>query len=50
MLDWDDVCAADDPHAFALEFAHSVFATPATVCGWDPALPASAEGSPPPVH
>jgi hypothetical protein len=50
LLDWDDVCAADDPHSFALEFAHSVFVHACDVCGWDPALSASTEGSPPPVH
>jgi hypothetical protein len=50
LLDWDDVCAADDPQAYALEFAHSVFLHACTVCGWDPALPASVKGSPPPVH
>src|SRR5215218_5073096 len=49
MLDWDDVRAAPDPHAAALEFAHSAFQHACIVCGWDPALPASAEGSPPPV-
>jgi hypothetical protein len=50
MLDWDDVRAAPDPHAAALEFAHSAFRHACIVCGWDPALPASAEGRPPPVH
>jgi hypothetical protein len=49
LLDWDDVRAAADPHAFALEFARSAFQHACTVCEWDPALLASAEGSPPPV-
>ncbi|HVR04422.1 MAG TPA: DUF5996 family protein [Solirubrobacteraceae bacterium] len=49
VLDWDDAIAADDPHALALEFAQSAFAHACTVCEWDPALPASAAGSPPPV-
>jgi hypothetical protein len=49
VLDWDDVRAATDPHAFALEFARSGFRHACVVCGWDPALPASAEGTPPPV-
>jgi hypothetical protein len=49
LLDWEDVRAASDPHAFALEFAHSAFRHACEVCEWDPALPASAEGSPPPV-
>jgi Family of unknown function (DUF5996) len=49
VLDWDDVRASDDPHAFALEFAHSAFQHACLVCGWDRALSASAEGAPPPV-
>ncbi|HTA15326.1 MAG TPA: DUF5996 family protein [Solirubrobacteraceae bacterium] len=49
VLDWDDVCAAADPHAFALEFARSAFHHACLVCDWDPALSASAEGTPPPV-
>jgi hypothetical protein len=49
VLDWDDVCSAPDPHALALEFAHSAFQHACAICGWDPALPASAEGRPPPV-
>jgi hypothetical protein len=49
ILDWDDVRRSPDPHATALEFAHSVFRHACTVCDWDPTLPASAEGVPPPV-
>jgi hypothetical protein len=49
VLDWDDVRASSDPHALALDFLHSAFLHACEVCGWDPALPASAEGSPPPV-
>jgi hypothetical protein len=49
LLDWDDVCAGSDPHALALEFAHSVFRHACAVCKWDPALAASADGTPPPV-
>jgi hypothetical protein len=49
VLDWDDVRASDDPHAFALEFAHSAFQHACLVCGWDARLAASAEGAPPPV-
>lgn len=49
VLDWDDVCASPDPHALALEFAHSVFRHACTVCDWDPALSATADGIPPPV-
>ena len=49
LLDWDDVRTASDPHAVALDFARSAFQHACTVCDWDPALAASAEGSPPPV-
>ena len=49
VLDWDDVRAADDPHANALEFAQSAFRHACLVCGWRPELAASAEGTPPPV-
>jgi hypothetical protein len=49
VLDWDDVIAAPDPHATALEFARSAFRHACAVCAWDPALAASAEGKPPPV-
>jgi hypothetical protein len=46
ILDWDDVVAAPDP---AVEFARSSFQHACIVCDWDPALPASAAGTPPPV-
>ena len=36
VLDWDDVRAAADPHAAALEFARSAFRHACVVCGWDP--------------
>jgi hypothetical protein len=49
ILDWDDVRGAEDPFASALEFARSAFRHACVVCGWDPALAASAEGNPPPV-
>jgi uncharacterized protein DUF5996 len=49
VLDWDDVVASRDPHQTALEFARSALQHSCTVCGWDPALPASAEGHPPPI-
>jgi hypothetical protein len=49
ILAWDDVRASEDPHAFALDFARSVFRHACLVCGWDQALAASAEGTPPPV-
>jgi uncharacterized protein DUF5996 len=50
ILDWDDVRSGSDPRALALEFARSAFRYSCAVCKWDPALPASAEGTPPPVH
>ncbi len=49
VLDWDDVRASEDPHAFALSFACSVFQHACLVCDWDGSLAASAEGEPPPV-
>jgi uncharacterized protein DUF5996 len=49
VLDWEDVCASADPHGAVLEFARSAFRHTCVVCDWDPALAASAEGSPPPV-
>jgi hypothetical protein len=49
ILDWEDVRASADPHATALRFARTVFRHACAVCGWDPELSASAEGTPPPV-
>jgi len=49
VFDWDDVCSSSHPHAAALEFARSALHHGCTVCEWDPALLASAEGTPPPV-
>jgi Family of unknown function (DUF5996) len=49
VLDWDDIRSGPDPHAAALEFTRSAFRHACAVCDWDPALPASAEGSPPPI-
>jgi hypothetical protein len=49
VLDWDDVRRSPDPHAVGLSFARSAFRHACAVCDWDPALPASAEGTPPPV-
>jgi hypothetical protein len=50
ILDWDDVRAAPDPRAAAVEFARSAFRHACLVCGWDTGLAASAEGRPPPVR
>ena len=49
VLDWADVIVTTDLHATALEFARSVFRHSCVVCGWDPALAATADGKPPPV-
>jgi hypothetical protein len=49
ILEWEDVRASAAPHGAALEFARSVFQHACTVCEWDPALAASAAGTPPPV-
>jgi Family of unknown function (DUF5996) len=50
VLDWDDVVATPNPGAHALSFARSLFQHACVVCGWDPDLAASAEGTPPPVR
>ncbi len=50
VLDWDDVRAAADPRAAALEFARSAFRQACVMCSWDPRLAASAEFTPPPVR
>jgi hypothetical protein len=49
VLDWDDVVAAANPYAAALDFARSAVRHACVVCSWDPGLAASAEGSRPPV-
>src|SRR5205085_2674990 len=38
LLDYDDVLAADDPHAVILEFANSAYAVGADLAGWDRSL------------
>jgi Family of unknown function (DUF5996) len=50
VLDWDHVRSSADPHEAALEFARSALRHACTVCEWDPALLASAEGTPPPLR
>jgi hypothetical protein len=50
ILDWDDIREGADPHALALQFTHSAVRHACAVCGWDPALSASADGVPPPVR
>ncbi|HEY2267890.1 MAG TPA: DUF5996 family protein [Streptosporangiaceae bacterium] len=49
VLDWDDVRSAADPHATALGFTRAAFRHACLVCGWDPALAATADSTPPPV-
>jgi Family of unknown function (DUF5996) len=49
ILDWDDVRSGPDPRSVALDFARTVFRHACSVCEWDSALAASADGTPPPV-
>jgi Family of unknown function (DUF5996) len=49
VLEWEEIAAASDPHAVALEFARSAFRHACTTCGWDAGLAATADGTPPPV-
>jgi hypothetical protein len=49
LLDWDDVRVMDDPRRAALGFGLSAIRHACAVCGWDPALAASAQGVPPPL-
>jgi Family of unknown function (DUF5996) len=50
ILDWDEVRAAPDSRAAAVEFARSAFRHACLVCEWDTQLASSAEGRPPPVR
>jgi hypothetical protein len=49
VVNWDSIIASPDPHAAGLDFARSAFSHACAVCNWDPALVATAQGSPPPV-
>jgi hypothetical protein len=49
VLDCQDIRDAPSTRSAAVEFARSAFRHACLVCDWDPALAASAEGSPPPV-
>ena len=40
---------SDEARSSALDFARAVFRHACRVCDWDPALAASAEGTPPPI-
>ena len=50
VLEWEQLRGARDPHGSALGFLRAVLAHACTVCGWDPALAASAQGNPPPMR
>ena len=50
LLDWDDVCNADDPHLAQMPLARSVVRHSCTACGWNPALAATVDGVPPPLR
>ncbi len=50
ILDWDDVRAAPDPHATAVEFLRSAFLHGCRTCGWSAELGASEEGKPPAIR
>jgi hypothetical protein len=50
LLDDGDALATGDARGAALAFANSAFQHACEVCGWDPALPASVEGRPPPIR
>ena len=50
VMDWDDVRAAPDPRAAAVDFAQSAFHHAYLVSGWSGELGATAEGRPPPVR
>jgi hypothetical protein len=50
ILNWDDVRSAADPAACALEFTRSAFRQSCRACAWDPALAATADGTPPPIR
>lgn len=50
VLEWDEVRSAADPRRVAVDFAQRVFSHACVVCGWDPVLAATAEGTPPPVR
>ena len=50
ILDWDDVRAAPDPHADALQFVHSVFSHASALGSWDETLTGSMQGVTPPLR
>jgi hypothetical protein len=50
IMDWDDVRAAPDPRAAAVDFAQSAFHHAYLVSGWSGELGATAEGRPAPIR
>jgi hypothetical protein len=50
VLDWEDIRSSEDPHALALDFAHSAYGHACRVCAWEPVLAGSGQGDPPPIH
>jgi hypothetical protein len=49
ILDFEELHGAADPFATALDFGRTLFQHACIVCGWDTALAASAQGTPPPL-
>ena len=49
ILPWDELVATSHPHKAGVDFARSAFQHACLVCGWDPKLGATIEGTPPPV-
>jgi Family of unknown function (DUF5996) len=49
LLDWDDARRSPDPRQAAIDFGLSAIRHACLVCGWDPALAASAAGAVPPI-
>ena len=50
VLDLSDVCQSTEPEGVALCVRRSAFRHTCLTCNWEPALLASAEGSPAPVR
>ncbi len=50
LLEWDDARQAASPREAALDFGLSAARHACVVCGWDGALAASVDGTPPPVR
>ena len=50
LLAWDEIRDSPDAHSRALDFARVAFRHACHACDWDPALAATAQGVPPPIH